>query len=797
MGPAECALVSCVSNKAIDAIAEKFVRRLPFIVVGRDERVGPTARQWTLEAQVNRDPEVAHWQAAKDELLEHDKTLELNKDDSPSRQEATAASLLKKLEDSTLQALQICAVETRRRAAAGPMFSVLFALVGETLKVACEELSKNKRRASLAIRRACRAVLTTIDSCGTAIARLDEDGDLVDDAETRCIADRLALAVLDEAGTITEAKLCVIIAVLPQITRIVSIGDQQQLEPYTDIQMNIQKRLRDTQGYFHRAARVLRDDIPMLHTQFRMHPKICKLVSSIAYGGQLHTDPAVARKRETASGARAISWKGYAREGAGESKSAGGSFFNDQELKIVCDLAIHEVSVLRPQNKRLLIITFYREQLNLLRKELADMGVLARDGKTGLPVDPDDGHVRVATVDSAQGSEADCVILSMVRCNERCDVGFLANQNRAIVAISRAKDRLIIVGHKETVAARGLWRRILNEAEGTGARGGGIGGALGSIDSTRINGRMQQGQRGGPGGQMRDGKGGPGMQGRTLAAALAAALAASAFPASVPAPSEPATGAAAAEPAAITTAALATALASTPGMPGFAEAGPNIGQLRCGPCGTETYMAPEMHTALSYDGCKADVFALGVCLYTLANKSPPCVMIPQDMTAASLAAAPPEQQKQLLGERLFPLISQVQPAFAGKITGMLLEMDNGELLNLLESPEALNAKIMEAVSVLEMHAAEGDVSPSQQIIVSKRSELEPANLAPVAQALAPPVAADHPLARRLRIVRKKLREIAVLEQLEAVEGAVLQANQRAKIQEKSALEAELASLVTE
>ena len=69
-----------------------------------------------------------------------------------------------------------------------------------------------------------------------------------------------------------------------------------------------------------------------------------------------------------------------------------------------------------------------------------------------------------------------------------------------------------------------------------------------------------------------------------------------------------------------------------------------------------------------------------------------------------LAAAPPEQQKQLLGERLFPLISAVEPQLAGKITGMLLEMDNGELLNLLESPEALNAKIMEAISVLQMHS---------------------------------------------------------------------------------------------
>merc|ERR1719149_107888 len=78
---------------------------------------------------------------------------------------------------------------------------------------------------------------------------------------------------------------------------------------------------------------------------------------------------------------------------------------------------------------------------------------------------------------------------------------------------------------------------------------------------------------------------------------------------------------------------------------------------------------------------------------------------PAEMTASSLAAAPPEQQKQLLGERLFPLISAVEPQLAGKITGMLLEMDNGELLNLLESPEALNAKIMEAISVLQMHAA--------------------------------------------------------------------------------------------
>ena len=82
----------------------------------------------------------------------------------------------------------------------------------------------------------------------------------------------------------------------------------------------------------------------------------------------------------------------------------------------------------------------------------------------------------------------------------------------------------------------------------------------------------------------------------------------------------------------------------------------------------------------------------------------PPQMAPQEINAATLAAAPPEQQKQLLGERLFPLIQNVEPHLAGTITGMLLEMDNGELLNLLESPDALNAKIMEALSVLQMHS---------------------------------------------------------------------------------------------
>ena len=73
------------------------------------------------------------------------------------------------------------------------------------------------------------------------------------------------------------------------------------------------------------------------------------------------------------------------------------------------------------------------------------------------------------------------------------------------------------------------------------------------------------------------------------------------------------------------------------------------------------------------------------------------VMVPgqEPLTATMLAAAPPQEQKQLLGERLFPLISRYHSALAGKITGMLLEIDNTELLHMLESQESLRSKVTE------------------------------------------------------------------------------------------------------
>jgi len=62
---------------------------------------------------------------------------------------------------------------------------------------------------------------------------------------------------------------------------------------------------------------------------------------------------------------------------------------------------------------------------------------------------------------------------------------------------------------------------------------------------------------------------------------------------------------------------------------------------------------------------------------------------------------------QMLGEQLYPLVEQLEHDQAGKVTGMLLEMDQTEVLHLIESPEALKLKVAEAMEVLRLaHAAQ-------------------------------------------------------------------------------------------
>ncbi|TGZ79581.1 polyadenylate binding protein [Ascodesmis nigricans] len=68
---------------------------------------------------------------------------------------------------------------------------------------------------------------------------------------------------------------------------------------------------------------------------------------------------------------------------------------------------------------------------------------------------------------------------------------------------------------------------------------------------------------------------------------------------------------------------------------------------------------------------------------------------------AGYAHAPEHIRKQMLGEALYPKIQKINSELAGKITGMLLEMENSELLTLIENDEALDIKVREALTVYD------------------------------------------------------------------------------------------------
>ncbi|KAI7852238.1 hypothetical protein BDC45DRAFT_513787 [Circinella umbellata] len=64
-----------------------------------------------------------------------------------------------------------------------------------------------------------------------------------------------------------------------------------------------------------------------------------------------------------------------------------------------------------------------------------------------------------------------------------------------------------------------------------------------------------------------------------------------------------------------------------------------------------------------------------------------------------------ETQNQILGERIYAVVQAKYPQLAGKVTGMLLEMDKEDLISLINDRESLESKADEAVNVLEQHRA--------------------------------------------------------------------------------------------
>ncbi len=63
----------------------------------------------------------------------------------------------------------------------------------------------------------------------------------------------------------------------------------------------------------------------------------------------------------------------------------------------------------------------------------------------------------INTIDSFQGQQKDLIIISTVRSNDRKQIGFLVDERRINVSLTRAKHAMIIIGNGDTLGSNEVW----------------------------------------------------------------------------------------------------------------------------------------------------------------------------------------------------------------------------------------------------------------------------------------------------------------------------------------------------
>ena len=429
------AIVTCVQNKAVDSIAEKLgPTGMPFIVYGNPSRLGDCSKRFTLDAQIQRAPEVVlargRVSRAESKLRLINGTMSSLLDstwlDGPARWITLGLALTKKNHGLYL-ALQ----------------EDLLCLEREKHELV-QELQREVHAARLALMEGSRASLSTMDGLASAN-----------------IVPRKSIVIIDEAGTVPEYKLPLLLNMHAEA--IVAIGDQSQLQPFSHEQSSQDGDMMIRDGFFQRTVKALGEShVPMLKEQYRMHPAICELVSNQFYKGELVTgDHVKAMRLRVAAGG--ITWLDYPDTQAESTDPL--RMCNMVEVDLLGAFMCDELPDLLSQGKSVAVITFYKQQFI----ELMKMGEKCRTVKTRAEMKKtgESGsrfthpNFRIVTVDAAQGSEADVILLSCVRCNRRRNIGFIKDKNRLCVALSRARERLIVVGSRTTLAADPVWRAVM------------------------------------------------------------------------------------------------------------------------------------------------------------------------------------------------------------------------------------------------------------------------------------------------------------------------------------------------
>ena len=233
------------------------------------------------------------------------------------------------------------------------------------------------------------------------------------------------------------------------------VGDPKQL-PATIMSIESVKTCGYNQSLFKRLESC---DYPvqLLTTQFRMHPEIRKFPSTQFYGGRL-VDSAHAREEREREWHEDSRFGPFAFYNINYTKGAYDRYTNKAQAQFAIDFVDTLTSTFSDlKNQDIGIIGTYRAQTILLENMLVDTFGKEKGAE-----------IEVRTVDSFQGREKDVVIWTTVRSDVTGAIGFLKDDNRINVALTRAKSTMIVVGNAKalTQSKHKTWKDLIEYAQG-------------------------------------------------------------------------------------------------------------------------------------------------------------------------------------------------------------------------------------------------------------------------------------------------------------------------------------------
>ena len=271
--------------------------------------------------------------------------------------------------------------------------------------------------------------------------------------------------IIDEAARSIASELAI---AMQSARRVLLVGDHLQLPPlYSDAHKAALARKLGINNSRTEIDEVLRSDFARafnsaygaqasaaLLTQYRMAPPIGDLVSKTFYDRKLlNGERAIPDVYQHAPEAlcSVVTWLDTANLGhrAHHLEDRGTSIYNrceaDEIISVLKQVSENEEFVaqlsklVNKDEAAIGVICMYAEQKRLLRQKFNQE--IWSEGFKDI--------VKIDTVDSYQGKENRIIILSLTRSDKQHSPGFLRAPNRINVAMSRAMDRLLIVGNAD------------------------------------------------------------------------------------------------------------------------------------------------------------------------------------------------------------------------------------------------------------------------------------------------------------------------------------------------------------